>query len=108
MKKITLNIREDEATGIIGFIPEGCEDFNSFTDSIGLFHDIFEHWFEGKHKYFKDEFKCDRSGELVAMGACYYFYNELGIHSRNRSQGYNAFQSSYPFNYIILFKTIIH
>jgi hypothetical protein len=97
MKKITLELREDEATGVIGFIPEGCEDFNSFTDSIGLFHDIFEHWFEGKHKYFQDKFKCDRSGELVAMGACYYFYNELGIH--NRALGNHRI---YPFGYIIL------
>jgi len=64
MKKITLDLKEDEATGIIGFIPSTCEEFNSFTDAIGLFHDVFEHWFENHHKYFKNEYACDRSGEL--------------------------------------------
>lgn len=48
----------------------------------GIFHDVFEHWFEFSHPYFKGKYAMGIAGEVAAMGAMYYFMNDLSITSR--------------------------
>lgn len=79
---VVFNIDEDNATGEYGLIPVGCEGFNAFWDGVGIFHDVFEHWFENKHKYFIGEAALNRGGECAAMGAAMYYWECLGVSNR--------------------------
>ncbi len=77
---IDLVVFEDYATGDYGLCPKGSEEkgFNAFWNGIGIFHDVFEHWFEDKHKYFSGEHAFNVCGEMCAMGAAFYYYNMIG------------------------------
>ena len=57
MHKVTLDFFQDEL-GQYGIAHSNSTDqgFYAFWDGIGIFHDVFEHWFEGKHKYFNGIF----------------------------------------------------
>jgi len=58
------------------------DDFNAFWDGAGIFHDVFEHWHEYQHKYFRGDFAMNVAGEMAAMGAMWYYYEELGVYNR--------------------------
>lgn len=80
--EVYLSLVEDEK-GTWGFLPRGAEEvFDSFYNEIGIFHDVFEHWFEGKHKYFIGDASFNIIGEIVAMGAMTYYYAEMAISER--------------------------
>lgn len=68
-------------TGMSGFVPVSAPQFDPFYSVDGIFHDVFEHYFEGEHKYFSNENKCTVYGEMVAIGHKLYFYDKLGINS---------------------------
>jgi hypothetical protein len=86
--KVKLTLFQDDATGEFGLAHHNATDrgdgtdFNAFWDGIGIFHDVFEHWFEGEHEYFMDENGFNIGGEMAAMGAMIYYYYELGVHNR--------------------------
>lgn len=87
--KVRLVFHNDDATGDWGLIPAGTIDnngvsFNSFWNAIGLFHDVFEHWHEYKHKYFTGKNAMNIGGEMAAMGAMMYFVEEMGLDSERR------------------------
>jgi len=63
------------------------ETFDAFWDGVGIFHDVFEHWFEYKHEYFLNDFGMNRAGECAAMGAALYYYQGLGVMNRTRQGG---------------------
>jgi hypothetical protein len=49
--------------------------FNAFWSPLGIFHDVFEHYFEGVHRRFRGDAFRNVSGEVVAMGhMTYYIY----------------------------------
>lgn len=54
------------------------EEFQPFTSARGIFHDVFEHWFEGEHISFRGEAALTVGGEIAAMGA-YLYYTERGV-----------------------------
>lgn len=83
---VRLTFFKDDASGEWGLAHETTFDdnnaFNAFWDGLGIFHDIFEHWFENEHKYFKDDFAMNVGGEMCAMGAMWYYISELYMHNR--------------------------
>jgi len=54
--------------------------FDPFYDASGLFHDVFEHYFEGTGRFIGEK-QNSLYGEMVATGHKYYYYHELGINS---------------------------
>jgi hypothetical protein len=75
----SFQIKEDDATGEIGFIPKDCEDFNAVTNGSFLFHDVFEHWFENKSRWFSGDDALTPAGEVAAQGARIYYLWTLGF-----------------------------
>jgi hypothetical protein len=86
INEINLTLFRDDADGSYGVTHKDThcanESFNAFWDGIGIFHDVFEHWFEFRHKYFTGDYAVNRGGECAATGAAWYFYNTLGVHNR--------------------------
>ena len=79
--KLKLYLDYDDDTGVCGL---RCgEEFNSFWDGRGIFHDVFEHWFETNHKYWYYPYAYNRAGEIAAMGAFLYFTTEMYIPNRH-------------------------
>lgn len=93
---VKLNFFNDDATGEWGLAHDNSIDvenpFNAFWNGIGIFHDVFEHWFEGNHKYFMDENAFNVGGEMTAMGSAMYYYFTLGI-GRTRLLNQNSWYS---------------
>lgn len=91
--EVELQLFEDTSNGQFGFagIRTISNDisFNAFFNPIGIFHDVFEHWFEKVHKYFTGENAMNIGGEMVAMGAAMYYYHELGVSLRNQGNAYD-------------------
>ncbi len=90
MKKhiVRLQFFNDHADGEWGLAHEKTigndVSFNAFWNGIGIFHDVFEHWFEFDHKYFQGENAMNVGGEISAMGAMWYYYGIL--RARNRKE----------------------
>lgn len=85
---VELEFFRDPANGEYGVahrdtIDDDSGGFNAFWGGVGILHDVFEHWFENKHKYFKSNNAQNVGGEIAAMGACYYYAYELGAQCRN-------------------------
>jgi hypothetical protein len=81
----SFEIKEDDADGTVGFIPKGCYDFNAAIDGSFLFHDVFEHWFENKVRWFSGDAALNPAGEVAAMGARLYNLFTLGFNPLRRS-----------------------
>lgn len=81
----SFTIKEDDANGTVGFIPKDCEDFNAVTNGAFLFHDVFEHWFENKSRWFSGDHALNPAGEVAAMGARIYYLWTLGFNPIQRS-----------------------
>lgn len=87
---VELKFFEDDANGEWGLAHKntidgdmGSDGFNAFYDATGIFHDVFEHWFERKHKYFMGDYAMNIGGEMAAMGAMWYYYSDLGVTDRD-------------------------
>lgn len=95
---VELIFAEDE-NGEYGLLHKGSEEvFNSFWNAIGIFHDVFEHYFEG-NKYFRGDAEFNRCGEIAASGAAYYYWYDLNIWSRwsnpyTRGASFSAFEDA--------------
>jgi hypothetical protein len=66
-----------------GFVPAMAysdKTFDPFWSPEGIFHDIFEHWFEGLLPRFTGKKMFSVYGEMVATGAQCYFYH-LGVNT---------------------------
>lgn len=92
MKRIVrMKFFQDDATGEWGLAhKETYNDNNAFNAGWGalmIFHDVFEHWHEYNHKYFQGKNAMNVGGEMAAMGAMWYFYNEMGISERMNGFG---------------------
>lgn len=76
----------DDANGEYGLAHERTYSdntpFNAFWSGTGMFHDVFEHWFEYEHKYFRGDAAMNVGGEMVAVGAMFYFIDEMGLSNR--------------------------
>lgn len=73
---------KDENTGDYGFTNEDptwnpWPVFDASFTPVMIFHDVFEHWFEGNHPYFEGENSFNIAGEVAAMGAMTYYYEEV-------------------------------
>lgn len=88
IKKIELRFFQDDANGEYGVSHADTinndSGFNAFWDGMGLFHDIWEHAHEYKDKHFRGEYAMNVGGEMAAMGAMWYYVDEMGISSRLR------------------------
>jgi hypothetical protein len=80
MRTVELKLFQDDANGEYGVAHSNSIDrrFNAFWNGIGIFHDVFEHWFEETHPYFKGDYAFNIGGEVAAMGACLYYYGIVG------------------------------
>jgi hypothetical protein len=84
--EVKLRLHKDE-NGFWGL----CHDntvgqFNAFWDASGVFHDVFEHFFEGKYKYFQGDLTL--WGEMAASGAA-IAYKSIGIDNFKYRGGFN-------------------
>lgn len=89
--KVKLRYFQSENTGDWGFAHANTFDhdspFDPFYDASGIFHDVFEHYFEGT-KYFCGNNQNNAYGEMVATAHKLYFYNELNVNAfRHRRFG---------------------
>lgn len=88
IKKVDLVFFCDDANGEWGlahketFEENNGNGFNAFWNGIGIFHDVFEHSHEKTHKYFQGDYSMNIGGEMTAMGALWYYFDELGINNR--------------------------
>lgn len=85
--KVLLKFFQDDATGEWGVSHKDTYDdpqspFNSGWNDTMIFHDVFEHWHEKKHKYFMGKYAMNVGGEMAAMGAMWYFVNNMGFGKR--------------------------
>jgi hypothetical protein len=83
--EVWLKYHQDDATGEWGFahkntISNEFNTFNAFWSPEGIFHDVFEHYFEGEHKYFENYGFMTIFGEACASGHAIAYY-EIGIDS---------------------------
>lgn len=85
---VRLEFFNDSANGEWGLAHEKTinlnESFNAFWNGIGIFHDVFEHWFEFEHKYFQGDNAMNVGGEVSAMGAMWYYYGILRAFNREQ------------------------
>lgn len=64
-----------------GLVPHNAMNrFEPFWSPDGIFHDVFEHWHEDVHPYFKGEAAFTLWGEMAASGAG-VAYRKLGINN---------------------------
>jgi hypothetical protein len=97
---VKLEFFQDDATGDYGvahvdtYCDHSTNGFNAFWNGIGIFHDVFEHWFEKRHKYFYGDNAMNIGGEMVAMGGMWYYINELGIGSIRRLNPHSMYSDS--------------
>jgi hypothetical protein len=86
MRTTTLHFFYDEVDRECGLAHENAINikthFNAFWDQRGIFHDVWEHYFEGQHKYFQGNNSFNIGGEIAAMGHCYYYTNLLRLSAR--------------------------
>lgn len=96
--KVRLDFFEDEVTGGFGLAHYNaihCETpFNAFFHAIGIFHDVFEHYFEDNHPYFIGKNSFNIGGEMCAMGAFAYFAETLYVQKRRFINIYNEDMTS--------------
>lgn len=93
IKQIDFTFFQDNANGEFGLThSDTCDDnygngFNAFWGGMGIFHDVFEHSHEHANKYFRGDYAMNIGGEMAAMGAMWYYIDEMGVGNRlnNRS-----------------------
>lgn len=97
VKTVELTFFNDNATGEWGLTHKNTYDdrygisFNAFWDGQGIFHDIFEHSHEHENKYFKGDYAMNVGGEMTAMGAMWYYFDTLGMHTRLNLNRYSIY-----------------
>lgn len=89
IRKVSLVFFEDNANGEWGLThretlneQNGTDGFNAFWSGQGIFHDVFEHAHEHTDKHFRGPFSMNYGGEIAAMGALWFYYNECGMSNR--------------------------
>lgn len=87
--KVLLTFFQDDANGAYGLAHDNAieRDFNAFWNGIGIFHDVFEHYFEGINKYFIDDYEFNIGGEICAMGHLAYYTDTFTSLERVRNLG---------------------
>jgi len=96
VKKIELTFFQDDANGEWGLTHKDTYDnrygssFNAFWSGMGIFHDIFEHSHEHQNKYFRGDYAMNIGGEMTAMGAMWYYIDQLGMHNRLNNRSIHA------------------
>lgn len=95
INKVRLVLFEDDGNGEYGLTHQETYDdpmgynFNAFWTGVGIFHDVFEHWHEYRHKYFQGYYAMNVGGEMTAMGAMWYYVDKLGVEDA-RSLSYRS------------------
>ncbi len=88
IKTVDLRFFRDSANGEHGLTHHNTQDenygdsFNAFWNGIGIFHDVFEHSHEYENKYFRGDYAMNVGGEMAAMGAMWYYFEQLGVNNR--------------------------
>lgn len=86
--KVELSLFQDDANGEWGLAHSNAinnsyeNSFNAFWSGIGIFHDVFEHYFEDKNKYFLGDYAFNIGGEVAAMGHLAYYWNTFRPQNR--------------------------
>lgn len=73
---------QDNYYGFDGLLPDAAyhrDTFDPFWSPEGIFHDIFEHWFEGVLPRFSGNREFSLYGEMVASAVKCYLYNRVGV-----------------------------
>ena len=99
LRKVEFDLEQDEVSGIWGLMPRDCKagEFNAFTDGIGIFHDIFEHYFEEKYPRFSGASSYSTLGEVAALGHALAF-KDLGVNSRETKRSIYTLEDSLMFD----------
>lgn len=73
---------EEWGAAPVDAINDNNNSFDPFWHGIGLFHDVFEHYFEYKDPHFQGEYVQNIAGEVAATGATVYFNHILKLSTR--------------------------
>jgi hypothetical protein len=98
MYSTKLSLFQDDETGEYGLahanaINDPCgENFNALWDGEGIFHDVFEHYFEGIHRHFTGQYAFNIAGEVAAMGHMAYYVYGMGLYQRKGNTYYQKGQ----------------
>lgn len=77
--EVILKWHQDDGTGQWGVCHvDSVGTFNAFWSPDGIFHDVFEHYFEDKHPYFSGKYAHTIYGEMAASGHA-IAYRDIGI-----------------------------
>lgn len=85
VRTVDLRFFQDNATGNWGVThkdTQGDDGFNAIWSAQMLFHDSFEHAHEHTNRFFRGDFAMNVGGEMAAMGAMWYYYDQLGLYER--------------------------
>lgn len=79
--EVSLRLHQDDASGEWGLChANAVGTFNAFWGADGIFHDVFEHYYEDVHPYFKGQNAFQIFGEAAASGHG-IAYNDIGINN---------------------------
>lgn len=81
MKQRTVTLKpyhDDFGSGLIAY--PAIDKFDPFYTGLGIFHDVFEHYFEEQLE--EHHYRYQIEGEIIASGHCLYFYHHLCIKNR--------------------------
>ena len=102
--KVKLRLFQDDATGDWGFAHSNAVDvptpFNAFWTQQGIFHDVFEHYFEDNNSPFYGDAAFNIGGEVAAMGHLAYYWSTFYLNERRFTSRY------YPFEEVIMNGTL--
>jgi len=95
----TFKIEKDWNTGEYGLIPVNAYNdkgatFDAFYNGVGIFHDVWEHFFENTHKYFSGIGAMNIGGETCAMGYAMRYYELVGD-KRSLNTRFNFIESAF-------------
>ena len=77
--EVMLRLHKDDSGR--GLVPENAMGiFNPFWSADGIFHDVFEHYFENNHPYFNGSNSFKIFGEMVASGHG-AAYRDIGVNN---------------------------
>lgn len=93
IKTVKLKFFQDNATGDFGLTHHDTqtndESFNAFWGAQGIFHDVFEHSHEHS-KHFRGIYGMNVGGEMAAMGALWYYFDEMRFDERLGQNRYHS------------------
>jgi hypothetical protein len=63
-------------------MPPSAYPYHPYWSATGIFHYVFEAYFENRHQYFQDRCAFNIGGKIAAAAHTYYYIDQLKVHNR--------------------------